>query len=228
MLSESLLSRDVYTSEILDQEQPPSSMVCPKCQQGQGSLRCKDCISRHVLCHDCCLVVHQDTPFHLIEKWTGRFFQSTSLNQEGLVLYLGHGGVPCPGAQSMASTQGSQTGGRGQVDNERCIVVVDVSGVHQVQVSWCCCDGAPGVDIQLLRNRLFPATTTKPSTAFTFGLLNHFHIDSVECKTSALSFFSKLRRLTNDSSPDLVPVGLPAFHLYSIGLISVNRTGTES
>jgi hypothetical protein len=33
-----------------------------------------------------------------------------------------------------------------------------------------------------------------------------------------LSFFSKLQRLTNDSSPDSVPVGLPSI-LHGINLI---------
>jgi hypothetical protein len=36
--------------------------------------------------------------------------------------------------------------------------------------------------------------------------LDYFHIDSMECKTSASSFFSKLRRLTNSSNPLSVPV----------------------
>jgi hypothetical protein len=86
--------------------------------------------------------------------------------------------------------------------------------VHHLRIVWCQCKGAPGVDIQLLRSRLFPASVSSPSTAFTFGLLSYFHIDSVECKTSASSFFSKLRQLTNSSSPDSVPVGfLPPLFL---------------
>ena len=202
MLSESLLSCDVYISEILGQEQPPANMLCPKCQSKQGLLQCEDCFSRCVLCHDCYLMVHQDTPFHSIKKWTGHFFQDTSLNEEGFTLHLCHGGAPCPEAQFKTGTQ----------DNKKCLVVVDVSGVHQLHIGWCQCDDAPGADIQLLRNHLFPASISNPSTAFTFKLLNYFHIDSVECKTSALSFFSKLWRLTNDSSPDSVPVGLPVFY----------------
>jgi len=208
MLSESLPSRDGYISEVLDQEQPPANMLCPKCQSRQGLLRCKDCFSGHTLCHDCCLMVHQETPFHLIEKWTGWFFQATSLNKEGFTLHLGHGGVPCPEAQSKTSAQGTQAGSGGQAGNMKHLIVVDVSGVYQLQIGWCQCEGAPGADIQLLRNHLFPASISNPSTAFTFGLLRHFHIDSVKCKTSALSFFSKLRRLTNDTSPDSVPVHL--------------------
>jgi len=207
MLSESILSRDEYISEILGQEQSPADMLCLRCQQREGFLRCQDCFSRHVLCLGCCLKVHQESPFHHIEKWTGLFFQATSLSEEGFVLHLGHDGALCPKAQSDSGTQESQAGGRGRADNEKVLVAVDVSGVHQLQIGWCRCEGAPGADIQLLRSRLFPATITNPSTVFTFRLLNHFHIDSVECKTSALSFFSKLRRLTSDTSPSSVPVG---------------------
>lgn len=92
--------------------------------------------------------------------------------------------------------------------DKRCLVIIDTSGVHQLHIRWCRCEAAAEPHIQLLRNRFFPASIKWPSTAFTFSLLDHFHIDSVECKTSASSFFSKLRRLTNSSSPHSVPVGL--------------------
>ena len=226
MLSESLLSRDVYISEILDQEQPPANEICPKCLSKRGLLRCEDCFSRQMLCLDCCLATHQNTPFHSIQKWTGHFFQATSLNEEGFTLNLGHSGAPCPELQLGISSQGTQAGGvvdegsgdertplgSRQADAKKRLVIVDVSGIHQLHIGWCRCKEAPGADIQLLRNRLFPASTANPSTAFTFKLLHYFHIDSVECKTSALSFFSKLRRLTNESSPDSVPVSLIVYY----------------
>jgi len=230
MLLESLASRDAYISEILDLEKPHIDMLCPMCQSKQGLFRCKDCFSRRVLCRDCCLLVHQESPFHFIEKWTGSFFQATSLNEEGFTLNLCHDGVSCPGSNPEAETQNTQAGTQGTgggtqetkagtqgaqqpAGDKKCLVVVDVSGVHQLQIGWCRCKDAPAADIQLLRRRLFPASISNPSTAFTFGLLNHFYIDSVECKTSALSFFSKLRRLTNDSDPDSVPVCLLVFHI---------------
>ena len=167
-------------------------------------------------------MVHRNTPFHSVEKWTGHFFQPTSLNEEGFTLYLGHNGAPCP----ESGVQETQAGGTAhevateegelleawQDDTRKCLIVVDISGVHQLYIGWCQCKGTPGADIQLLRSCLFPATISNPSTAFTFGLLDYFHIDSVECKTSALSFFSKLRRLTNNSSPDSVPVCCLVLH----------------
>lgn len=167
-------------------------------------------------------------PLHHIEKWTGQFFGATSLNQEGFVLHLGHGGEPCPvndtgrGGQEAQPGSADEDGGEGEDEGEgagdgvplagwekqdrRCLVIVDTLGVHQLRIGWCQCKTAEEPHIQLLRNRFFPASIKRPSTAFTFSLLDYFHIDSVECKTSALSFFSKLRRLTNNSSPHSVPV----------------------
>jgi hypothetical protein len=161
-------------------------------------------------------------PLHHIEKWTGQFFDATSLNQEGFTLFLGHGGEPCPAGhierdgQEIQSGSADEDNGEGGSDgvplagwekqDRRCLVIIDTLGVHQLHISWCQCKAAAEPHIQLLRNRFFPASIKRPSTAFTFSLLDYFHIDSVECKTSASSFFSKLRRLTNSSSPHSVPV----------------------
>ncbi|KAG1726471.1 hypothetical protein EDB19DRAFT_1897637 [Suillus lakei] len=73
-------------------------------------------------------------------------------------------------------------------------------------VSWCHCLGSNPQHLQLLRAGLFPASSTRPRTAFTFEVLDHFLIDALECKTSARSFYEKLTRLTNNAFPDTVPV----------------------
>jgi len=170
-------------------------------------------------------------------------------------LHLGHGGLSCPENVSSPATevkaaedgesleQDEVENTRDEEDEElgeadevllegwepkdkRTLVLVDVSGVHQLIVSWCCCPNAPDQATQLFQHRLFPASTSKPSTAFTFGVLEYFHIDAVECKTSAYNFFSKLRRLTDFSSPQSVPVSKPHILLDSY-LMSV-RIGIES
>ena len=176
-----------------------------------------DCFGQPLLCHSCCLAVHSSLPFHSIEKWTGEFFKKTSLNAEGFILYLGHGGLPCPA--NIASTAESEVDEDGECDvvdevllegweqrDTRALVIVDISRVHQLIVSWCCCQGAPDHATQLFEHSLFPASTSQPSTAFTFAVLEYFHVDAVECKTSAFNFFNKLRRLTDFSSPQSVPV----------------------
>jgi hypothetical protein len=61
--------------------------------------------------------------------------------------------------------------------------------------------------MQLMMAGLFPATFHNPKTAFTFRVLEDFHLDNLECKTTASQFFSCLRRLTNDEFPNTVPVG---------------------
>jgi hypothetical protein len=61
--------------------------------------------------------------------------------------------------------------------------------------------------MQLMLAGLFPATFRNPKTAFTFRVLEDFHLDNLECKTTPSQFFSRLRRLTNDEFPNSVPVG---------------------
>lgn len=226
MLPEWLPLRDSYISEVLDLEKPPADQSCSGCKSQQGYFRCRECSSKGLLCCSCCFTIHRNMPLHRIEKWTGKFFDATSLNQEGFILYLGHGGEPCPATYTgrdgqethpgSSDEEGDGGGGGGEDDgtplagwekqDKRCLVIVDTSGVHQLRISWCQCKTATEPHIQLLRNRFFPASAIRPSTAFTFSLLDYFHVDSVECKTSASSFFSKLRRLTNGPSPHSVPV----------------------
>ena len=110
--------------------------------------------------------------------------------------------------------------------DRKTLVLVDVSGVHQLHVSWCCCPNAPDQATQLFQHRLFPASTSRPSTAFTFGVLEYFHIDAVECKTSALNFSSKLRRLTDFSSPQSVPVS--KLHISLNNYLMSSRIGIEN
>jgi hypothetical protein len=160
------------------------------------------------------------------------------LHAEGFILHLGHGGSCCPANIPSPTTEG-KTAGDGEDEeleeadeillegweprDKRTLVLIDISGVYQLIVSWCCCPNAPDQATQLFQHQLFPASTSRPSTAFTFGVLEYFHIDAVECKTSASNFSSKLRRLTDFSSPQSVPVSKPHISLNNY-LMSI-RTG---
>jgi hypothetical protein len=88
------------------------------------------------------------------------------------------------------------------------IIFVDASGIYKRSVRWCLCPNAPPVHIQLFRMRFFPASFKRPSTAFTFRVLDQFHVEAMECKISAHNFYSKLQRITNNSHPLLVSVYL--------------------
>ena len=61
--------------------------------------------------------------------------------------------------------------------------------------------------MQLMAAGLFPATFRNPKMAFTFRVLEEFHLDNLECKTTPSQFISRLRRLTSDEFPNTVPVG---------------------
>lgn len=113
----------------------------------------------------------------------------------GFTLNLGHNRDACP-QNTGESEHGDQ------------ITVVDSAGIFVHSVKWCRCNGASNQDkhLQLLQHHLFLSSIFKPQTAFTFNVLDQFLIDSLECKTSASSFYSKLRRLTNNAFSDTLPI----------------------
>ncbi|KAG1732333.1 hypothetical protein EDB19DRAFT_1896758 [Suillus lakei] len=59
--------------------------------------------------------------------------------------------------------------------------------------------------MQLFQAGLFPASFTRPKTAFTFTVLDDFLLDNLECGTSAMNYYSKIRRLTSSIFPLMVP-----------------------
>ncbi|KAI6142208.1 hypothetical protein BKA82DRAFT_3985410 [Pisolithus tinctorius] len=72
------------------------------------------------------------------------------------------------------------------------LTVINVTGVHFITVHWCQCEAAESLQVQLLRAKLFPATFEKPSTAFTFAVLDDFVRDNLECGMSRMNYYSKL------------------------------------
>lgn len=89
----------------------------------------------------------------------------------------------------------------------RTLVVVDVSGIHELPFAFCVCQGAPSQDVQLLDLGYYPASRHRPRTVFTTRVLDDFLLSNKECKASARNYHNKLRRTTNGAFPHLVPVG---------------------
>lgn len=222
----------LHLMELMDLEAPPVDGSCMECRDPSAAYRCLDCIyGQQLLCASCCLTQHHHQPFHRIQRWTGHFFDRDDLGNLGVVIHLGHGGQPCPNdPASINFEKGTEVPDDWQpyeddVEEEEgdddepllgidasslsChtgIVIVDSSGIWKRQVKRCLCPNAPAAHIQLLRMRLFPASIKRPSTAFTFSVLDQFHIEALECKTAAGNFYSKLRRMTNSAFPSSVPV----------------------
>ncbi|KAG1840759.1 hypothetical protein F4604DRAFT_1690673 [Suillus subluteus] len=85
------------------------------------------------------------------------------------------------------------------------ITVVHTSGIHIMSIRFCQCPDAETLDKQLFKMGLFPASFTRLKTVFTFALLDDFILDNLECGTSAMNYYSKLKRITSSVFPHLVP-----------------------
>jgi hypothetical protein len=112
---------------------------------------------------------------------------------------------------------------------DRKMTVIHVNGIFEHCVRFCKCQNANSEHIQLFDHRLFPSTFDRPETAFTLDVLEYYGIDAMECKTSAQSFFQKLRRVTNNAFPEEVPVRSYSNFIQSNNLLIFdNRTDTKN
>jgi CxC2 like cysteine cluster associated with KDZ transposases len=215
-----------YLDEILLHE-ISSTRNCSRCStslmDGGKLWRCKDCFSSPTYCRKCCRDAHRHDPFHRVEIWNKSHFTPTWLWRTGLVLSLcskGRCSPPLPGLEFTRGlpdagdiTFGAKPAFRVTSDSVRMLTVVHTNGIHHVLVAFCTCQSDSGYDsssddVQLLRASLYPASDKDVRTAFTFAMLDHYLLDNLECYTSSLHFFSKLRRLTNEIYPKRVAVGL--------------------
>ncbi|KAK6971654.1 CxC2 domain-containing protein [Favolaschia claudopus] len=203
--------RSRYLDELLrlegrgDHRHQTKCAACPTAAS-EAVFRCKDCFTDALFCKSCIVSEHKDNPFHRVEVWTDEtFFETITLKSLGLRIQLGHGrnGV-CPGtllkraraAEEEAKRAAEEEEGRRPRDD---FCIIDSNGVHEVGLDFCTCASAEDRDIQLVRARLYPATTTNPATAATFRVMRDFHLLSLEAKCSAHHFYNELARQTNNS-----------------------------
>jgi hypothetical protein len=119
------------------------------------------------------------------QHWTGIFYDDTTLQSLGLVLQLGHGGFSCPNP--------------GLIQR---LTIVDISGIHEISLRYCECHQATGGSrphVQLLRARLFPSTVIFPRKAFTFDVLDTFHLMTLQGKISAYDFYTTLSHKSDNT-----------------------------
>jgi hypothetical protein len=86
------------------------------------------------------------------------------------------------------------------------LIIVSSTGIFKHSVRWCTCVNSPDPYVQLVHAKLFPASFKHPKMAFTFEVLDHFHIDTLECKTAAMNFMSKIVWVSNETFSGKVPV----------------------
>ena len=91
---------------------------------------------------------------------------------------------------------GSCTSAGSPIDN---FTIVDTTGIHTIPVSFCQCIGTPHSRIQLLQSGLMPASTNRPRSAFTFDVLNTFHLITLQGKVSAFDYYYSLEHKSDNT-----------------------------
>lgn len=116
----------------------------------------------------------------VVKRWTGTFFDKSSLAECGHQIHMGHTIGVCPSAGDAVRMR-----------------VYDVSGVHTILVVFCDCIGAPARDLQLLHVGWYPSTALRPRTAFTFDTLSTFHELNLQGKTTVHDWYHTMLRKTD-------------------------------
>ncbi|KAF8131350.1 hypothetical protein K438DRAFT_1642889, partial [Mycena galopus ATCC 62051] len=110
----------------------------------------------------CIIAAYAANPLHRIERWNGRWFESSSLKRLGLHVQLRH-----PPHERCSEPLALHAG----------FVVLHTNGIHEVAIDSCDCEHcvwARRPEEQLLRAGWFPATDDRPRTCATTEVLDNF------------------------------------------------------
>ncbi|KIJ32916.1 hypothetical protein M422DRAFT_183880, partial [Sphaerobolus stellatus SS14] len=154
--------------------------------------RCPECFVRPLLCHQCIVQSHRHLPFHRTEVWNGKFFAAAPLATLGSIVSLHSGHGLCPERPKAWYPQN--------------LTVIDVNGVHDIKFCFCYCRTRLPILQQLLYAKLWPATISSPSTAFTFAALDDYHHHTLTSRKSAHDYWQTLCRKTSNGFPDRISV----------------------
>ncbi|KAK6966556.1 CxC2 domain-containing protein [Favolaschia claudopus] len=163
--------------------------LCIICFTTPAVYRCRDCFTDDLYCQNCIVYAHADSPLHRIQKWNDFFFERTTLKALGLRIQLGHGKRIGSDKQCVNPLPA--------FDDD--FVIVDTYAIHEVNLDFCGCETAQAYDIQLLRARWYPSTSTKPRSSATFAVLRRFHLLALESKCSVSEFYNSIARETDNT-----------------------------
>lgn len=120
-----------------------------------------------------------------VQRWNGEFFNKDSLQNLGLCYQVGHSEGPCPCPLS----------------GPKNFVVFDITGPHSIMIKYCNCTEQPLLNWnQLLCERWFLATLSRPQTVFTFECLETFHELTLQGKTNLYDYYHTLRRRSDNAN----------------------------
>ncbi|KAF8215615.1 hypothetical protein K438DRAFT_1560258, partial [Mycena galopus ATCC 62051] len=151
---------------------------------------CQECAGGVLLCQECCVDRHADNLLHVIYRWAGTYFVRTSLCDLMLRIQLGH-----PPRNRCLNPQAGHSD----------FVVLHDNSIHQVHINFCDCDqgGHEEPFIQLLCEGWYPATHERPQTVATFQVLDRFHMQTLQAKTTTYDFYTVLERLISNTGVKL-------------------------
>ncbi|KAG1884389.1 hypothetical protein F4604DRAFT_1677024 [Suillus subluteus] len=188
-----------YLDILIQRKAPPPDWVCCLCN-GDGAQKCHDCFAEPMSCTRCCWTEHAQQPFHRVSQWNGEFFERTTLTKLGVEIHLGHEGKPCPhdcwdwedtddewqpGASSTVGTPGAG-------DTDGCEPPAALYGEVLED-----CEDLGDTDVFV--------EPGSPVTADGSSYPAATPTDNLKCGTSAMNYYSKLRRITSSVFPHLVP-----------------------
>ncbi|KAF9471713.1 hypothetical protein BDN70DRAFT_909315 [Pholiota conissans] len=198
-MKEWLDNRESFLSEFLRMEGlPDGKLYCARCKtstsdsEAESIFRCTDCDSLDILCRECILYVHERNGLHNIEMWdvVGCFYSKTSLRLLGHKYQLGH-----PIGEACSAPEHGYSG---------TFTVLDINGVHNVNLNFCGCTTEQLRYLQILRFGWYPATVNMPRTAITLRLLRFFHLLSFESKSTVFEFTQTLHQLSDNTGMVLI------------------------
>lgn len=79
------------------------------------------------------------------------------------------------------------------------MLVLHVNGIHEVNIKYCGCAGAFPQHIQLLRQRMYPASQITIRTCATFELLRLLHTLALTTKSNTYDFYRALEKMTSNT-----------------------------
>ena len=208
--------------ELLQQESITLKTTCVCCQQSLGTHWCKDCFSSNIWYDDCCFSSHKPSfPLCSDVEWAvlpeiwfspGETYNTSPNSCFSILLNVE---VDNPSDLDIFDEEDdhvnqseptyTQESGTNFWSKSK-LIIVSSTGIFRH--SFWRCHHVKLLDecIQhFIHARLFQASFKNPQTLFMFKVLDHFQVDSLECKMAAMNFMSKIGQIT-DAFPSLVPV----------------------
>ncbi|KAJ7767360.1 hypothetical protein B0H14DRAFT_2633088 [Mycena olivaceomarginata] len=133
--------QDEYLDEFLRLEGRGYANIyskCGGCGKADPTYQCtqQTCYGPSLYCKTCIVSRHAVLPTHWIQEWNGSFFERRALKSLGLVIQLGHlAGTGCNNPVKAIVT----------------FTVIDLTGIHNVNVNFCNCDSNVEQRQQLMR-----------------------------------------------------------------------------